>query len=221
MSWLAVALFGGFVGLDATSFPQVMISRPLVTGALTGALFGRPAEGLVLGFIVEAFALIILPVGAARYPESGTATVAATSAYVAVAPPGLVPGTLALAVVFALAWEWLAGVTVVLQRRNNGRILLRQGGVPARQLERRHLAAMTTDFVRGAVVSLGGALVGYVLLGLLAPLWALPEASTLAVLAVLVAAMVGTAVPLFGGLRARRIALLCGLAAGVVLAVAI
>ena len=75
MSWLIAALLGGFVGLDATSFPQVMISRPVVAGVLTGVLFGRPAEGLAVGFLVEAFSLIILPIGAARYPDSGTATV--------------------------------------------------------------------------------------------------------------------------------------------------
>lgn len=221
MSWLAIALFGGFVGLDTTSFPQVMISRPLVTGALTGALFGRPVEGLVLGFIMEAFALIILPVGAARYPESGTATVAATGAYMATTTSGLAPGALALAVAFGLAWEWLAGVSVVLHRRSNGRILMTHGGVPARQLERRHLAAMTTDFVRGAAISVGGALLGYGMLMALLPLWELEAELTLAVLAVLVATMVGTAVPLFGGVRARRVALAAGLAAGFALAVAL
>lgn len=221
MTWIAVAVLGGFVGLDATSFPQVMISRPIVTGALTGALFGRPAEGLVIGFVMEAFALIILPVGAARYPESGTATVAATSAYMHVAAPGLAPGIVALAVALGLGWEWLAGVTVVLHRRSNGRILLRQGGVPARQLERRHLAAMTMDFVRGATVSLSGGLLGYGLLALAAPLWGLPPEPTLAVLAVLAAAMVGTAVPLFGGVRARKVALAAGIGVGLVLALAL
>jgi mannose/fructose/N-acetylgalactosamine-specific phosphotransferase system component IIC len=219
MNWLAIALFGGFAGLDTTSFPQVMISRPLVTGALTGVLFGRPAEGLALGFIVEAFALIVLPVGAARYPESGTATVAATSAYMAATTAGLAPGALALSVAFALGWEWVAGVTVVLHRRGNGRILLGPAGVPARQLERKHLAAMTTDFLRGAAITLGGALLGYGLLMALLPLWELGSELTLAVLAVLVATMIGTAVPLFGGLRARRIALAAGLCVGFLLAV--
>ena len=68
MSWLAVALWGGAVGLDATSFPQVMISRPIVAAAVTGLLLGEPLAGIGVGVILELFALVILPIGAARYP---------------------------------------------------------------------------------------------------------------------------------------------------------
>lgn len=219
MSWLAVGLLGGFVGLDGTSFPQVMISRPLVAGALTGALFGRPAEGVIIGFIMEAYSLIILPIGAVRYPESGTATVAATAAYLGATAPGLAAGSMVLALAFGLLWERLAGETVVMLRRSNGRLMTRAGGVSARALERRHLAAMTVDFVRGGVVTTSGALIGYGVLSVLDGYWGLGSELTLGVLAALVAAMVGTALPLFGGVAARRVALASGLAAGVLLGV--
>ena len=221
MSWLAAALLGGFVGLDATSFPQIMISRPLVAGVLTGVLFGRPAEGLALGFLVEAFALIILPIGASRYPESGTAAVAATTAYLAATPPGLQAGSLLLALTFALVWERLAGETVVLLRRTNGRMLIGGGLLDAEVLERRHLAAMTFDFLRGAVVVTTGALLGYGLLLVLAPFWTLPQPVTLAVLGIAAAGMLGTAVPLFGVGRPARVALVAGVAVGVLLVVAV
>lgn len=214
--WLALAVLGGLVGLDTTSFPQMMISRPVVAGALTGALFGRPIEGVTIGFIIEVFALIVLPVGAARYPESGTAAVAATGAYLAAVPPGVRPGAIVLALAFALLWERLTGSSVVLQRRGNGRILT-TGPLSAVQLERRHMAAMTLDFGRGALVTLLGGLIGYAALALTTPYWTLGSGITTAVLAVLAAAMVGTALPLFGGLRARRLALAGGLGAGVVL----
>lgn len=217
-SWVIVGVMGGLVGLDTTSFPQVMISRPLVAGTLTGALLGRPAAGLAVGFVMEAFALLVLPVGAARYPESGTATVAATAAYLTVAPADLMPGALALALAFALGWEWVAGQTVVLLRRANGQLLLKQGGVPARELERRHLTAMALDFVRGAAVAVGGGLLAALLLLLATPLWDLDPGATMAVLAVVTAAMIGTAVPIFGGVRARTSALALGLATGLVLA---
>lgn len=217
-SWLLVAVLGGLVGLDTTSFPQAMISRPLVAGTLTGALFGRPVEGLAAGFVLEAFALLILPIGAARYPEGGTATVAATSAYLAATPVGLNPGALALAVAFALGWEWVGGESVVLLRRTNGRILIRGEGVSGRSLERRHLTAMALDFVRGSVVAAGGGLMAAAVLELVGPLWDLSDSSTMAVLAVLTAAMIGTAVPIFGGIRARRTALATGVIVGLVLA---
>jgi len=172
-SWLVVALLGGLVGLDTSSFPQAMISRPLVAGTLTGAVFGRPLEGLVVGFVMEAFSILVLPIGAARYPESGTAAVAATSAYLAVAPTGPDAGVLALVIAFGLGWEWLGGETIVLLRRGNGQILLREGGVAGTELERRHLMAMTLDFVRGAVVATTGGLIAAGLIPLVRPLWVL------------------------------------------------
>ncbi|HSH44234.1 MAG TPA: PTS sugar transporter subunit IIC [Longimicrobiales bacterium] len=219
MSWIATALMGGLVSLDATAFPQVMISRPLVAGALTGVLFGRPLEGLAIGFLVELFSLIILPVGAATYPDSGTATVAATSAYLAATPPGLSGGSLLLVLVFALFWERLGGATVVLQRRSNGRLLAEQGSLNARQLERRHLTAMLLDVARGAVMAMTGGVLGYWLLRILAPLWTLPEQVTLAVLGIVAAGMLGTGVPLFGVGRQSRFALAAGIVVGVLLVV--
>lgn len=218
ISWLVVALLGGLVGLDATSFPQAMICRPIIAGPLTGFVFGRPMEGLIIGFILEAYSLLVLPIGAARYPESGTATVAATSAYLVVAPAALNPGMLALVVAFALGWEWVGGETVVLLRRGNGQILLEEGGVTGRELEGRHLTAMTLDFIRGAVVAASGGLIASGLLRLVAPAWNLAEGATMAALAVLTAAMIGTAVPLFGGIRARRFTLAAGLGVGFLLA---
>lgn len=220
-SWVAVGLLGGVVGLDSTSFPQVMISRPLVAGALTGALFGRPAEGTLVGFIMEAYALIILPIGAARYPESGTATVAAAAAYMMAAGPGVEPGPLAIAILFGLLWEWLAGETVVLLRQTNGKMLAGHGAVSARQLERRHLAAMGIDFVRGGVMAAGGAAVCVAVLTAAAGHWGLSPRTTLAALAVLVATMVGTSIPLFGGVQSRTPALVAGLGVGLLLALLI
>jgi mannose/fructose/N-acetylgalactosamine-specific phosphotransferase system component IIC len=217
--WFMVGLWGGLVGLDGTSFPQAMISRPLLAGTVTGLFFGRPIEGVVVGFLVELFALTTLPIGAAQYPESGTATVAATSAYLVATPAGLHPGYLVLALIFALGWERVTALTVVRHRRGNARILIRAGAVTARTLERRHMAAMTVDFFRGAVVSLAGGLLGFGVLRVLGPLWGLTPALTAAILAVIGAGMVATAVPLFGGMRARRLAVVGGVAIGIVVAV--
>jgi mannose/fructose/N-acetylgalactosamine-specific phosphotransferase system component IIC len=215
--WLMVGLWGGLVGLDSTSFPQFMVARPVIAGTLTGAIFGRPLEGAMLGFFMEAFALITLPIGAARFPESGTATVAGASAYMAAVEAGLDPGALTLALAFALVWERVTGGSVVLLRRNNGRVLALQGAMSADELERRHLGAMTTDYVRAAIVSAGGGLLGYGLLTLGVDSWALPDGTTLGILTVMAATMLGTTLSLFGGARARRYAWGVGLATGLAL----
>ena len=86
-----IALIGGMVGLDATSFPQAMISRPLVAASLTGMLLGHPVAGIALGAVLETFALVVLPVGAARYPETGTAAVSAAAAFSLLTPGGSWP----------------------------------------------------------------------------------------------------------------------------------
>lgn len=217
--WLVLGLFGGLVGLDGTSFPQVMISRPLVAGTLTGALFGRPLEGMVIGFVMEAFALITLPIGAARYPESGTAAVAAVGAYVSALEPGLAPGHLLIAVAFGLAWEWVAGETVVLHRRNNGQMLIREAALGPEPLQRAHIAAMTMDFFRGGLVVISGALVGHGLLWALSGQWGLPTTLTVGLATALTATMIGTTIPLFGGARARRLSWAVGIAVGAIAAV--
>lgn len=217
MNLLPVALWGGMVGLDAASFPQVMISRPLVAATVTGLLAGRPADGLLLGVILEAFALLILPVGAARYPESGTGAVAAAGAYLAAAPPELDAALLLAAVVFGLAWERIGGLSVHAQRRLNERLVLgwsESRRRPDLELERRHLSAMALDYLRGALVAATGAWLGTLALRWLAPRWDLGAVSPAGVLIVATAAVIGALLQLFGGWSERRLAFVLGILCG-------
>lgn len=216
ISWLTVAVVGALVGLDSTAFPQAMFSRPLVAATLGGLAFGRPLQGLLVGAALEIFALIILPVGAARYPEAGTGAVAAAASMAdaaGAAPPEVL---LLLAVVFGLAWERIAGFSVILLRRENERLVARDAREPpgAAEVERRHLGAMAIDLLRGALIALGGALAGSVLLSTLAPRWALGGPAAHGLLAVAVTGMVAAALPLFGGFRERRVVFIAGLVCG-------
>ncbi|WP_396215715.1 PTS sugar transporter subunit IIC, partial [Gemmatimonas sp.] len=77
VSVIPIALLAGVVGLDVVSFPQAMISRPIVGATLGGAFLGAPEAGLVCGTALECLALESLPVGASRYPEWGSASVVA------------------------------------------------------------------------------------------------------------------------------------------------
>ena len=218
MNWVAVGAFGGMVGLDATSFAQTMISRPLVAATLTAAVAGRAGEGLLLGSILELFALVILPVGASRYPESGTAAVAAMAAYLA-ATPLLSPAVLLLAVLFSLLWEHVGGLTVVLTRRFNEKYVHIESTDPDadRVLERRHWVAVLVDFVRAFAVTLGGAFIGALALRGLAQLWSLSAAIAPAILSIGISCMVGASLPLFGGLRDRKLAFGLGIVCGLLI----
>lgn len=247
MKWPLLLFLGGLVGLDATSGPQLMFSRPIVAATLAGLALGRPAEGLLVGALLEAFAVIVLPVGAARYPESGTAAVAAAAAYALAAGPGLEPAARLVAVAFGLVWERVTGATVTVTRRLNERLVADAGapaaalapaqpgapaaaaapvvagspvpGALARAVERRHLTAMAVDFARGAVVTAVGAALGSLVIGALAPHWSGGATSATGLLAVAATAMIAAVLPLFGGWRERRLAFALGVLCGVLMSI--
>lgn len=116
---LVLALCAGVAGLDVVSFPQAMLSRPIVAATVGGAFLGAPVAGLVCGAALECLALEALPVGASRYPEWGSASVVAG----AVATHGVhgtaFPGAAAFAtaIVVGVAMAWCGGWTMVLHRR--------------------------------------------------------------------------------------------------------
>ena len=69
-------LWGLLVGLDLTTAPQIGLSRPIVAGAVAGLLVGDVQSGVVLGAVLELFALDFLPVGASKYPDYGIGAIA-------------------------------------------------------------------------------------------------------------------------------------------------
>jgi N-acetylgalactosamine PTS system EIIC component len=223
LSWLAVTLWGGIVGVDDASFPQAMVSRPLPAATLAGLVLGRPLEGAVIGALLEAFSLTTLPVGAARFPEVGTAAVAAMGAYAAAATGrALDPVLVLLAIVFALAWQRLTGVSVTLFRHLNERLAavpLDSDGVDSGWIVHRHLLALLADLARGMVVTVVGVAVGGPVLARLRPLWGLDAASAVGVLTVCAAAFAASALSLFGGLGQRKRTFLAGVACGLLLLV--
>lgn len=218
MTWLPVSAFGGLVGVDATSFGQTMISRPLIAATLTGVILGRPAEALFLGSLLELFAIVILPVGAARYPESGTAAVAATAAYMS-ATSLLSPAVALLAVLFALVWEHVGGVSVVLTRRFNEKyVRFERDAVNAeRAFEWRHRLAIGVDYLRAFLVSLTGIAVGGLALRGLSQFWNLNASVAPAILSIGTCCMVAATLPLFGGFRMQRRAFGVGLMFGLLI----
>jgi len=159
---LLLGLWGVLVGLDMTSVAQTMLSRPLVAGTVAGLIVGDPAGGMMMGVLLEFFALEVLPVGASRYPDYGLGAVVAV-AVVAGSPSVLgtgLGGGLGLAVAYA------GGVAAHLARMMNGADVVRH----AKQLDsgdRRTIYAiqmrgLLRDVVRSFVVIAVGLGVAYV-----------------------------------------------------------
>jgi mannose/fructose/N-acetylgalactosamine-specific phosphotransferase system component IIC len=188
---LAVALLGGVTGLDTVSFPQAMISRPVVAATLGGALVGAPAQGLLVGAVLELIALETLPVGASRYPEWGSASTVAGAIYGATAVTTV--GALMAAVFGALLVAWVGGWTMVKVRQRNAVTARRhqsaldtgsRGAVVGVQLE-----GLTADFVRGVVLTAAAYAALVPAEAMLIGRWTLPEQRTRAVLVATAAAV--------------------------------
>jgi mannose/fructose/N-acetylgalactosamine-specific phosphotransferase system component IIC len=150
---LALLAWGTLVGLDLVTVPQVMIARPIVAGPLAGLILGDVGTGLQVGVLFELFQYDVLPVGAARYPEYGPATVAAVSAaHAAAGPLGL-----GLGAVVGLVTALTGGMSIHVVRRLNARAMhaasdrLEAGDTQA--LVRLHLAGILRDALRAALVT--------------------------------------------------------------------
>ena len=116
---LPLSLLAGVIGLDVVSFPQAMVSRPIVAATLGGAFVGAPVAGLVCGAALECLALEALPVGASRYPEWGSASVVAGAVAATGATAGVMPqaGAFAVAVALGIATAWLGGLSMITHRQ--------------------------------------------------------------------------------------------------------
>ncbi len=194
---IVLMLVGGLVAIDGTSVAQLMISRPFVAATLGGLFAGDPVQGAMMGVVLEAFHLGVLPVGAAKYPEGGPAALAAGAVY---AESVAAPSTLLVLVLFALLLEWIGGQSVQLVRRVNVRIVPPRSGAgwTATDLERRHLLAILLDYSRGVVLTGLGVLALGLVLDHIVPLWGLGDEIAEAALWAIVAGMIASTVRMLG-----------------------
>lgn len=159
--YLPLAVLGAVLGLDVVSFPQAMISRPIVASTLAGALVGQPQRGLMMGVLLEFFALESLPFGASRYPEWGSAAVVGGALFAAI--PDGAAGAMSVAAFAALVTASLGSSSMVLLRRWNGvlargqqRRIARGSGSAVVALQ---LSGLSADFLRGGALTLAALIV--------------------------------------------------------------
>ncbi|HYL30855.1 MAG TPA: PTS sugar transporter subunit IIC [Gemmatimonadales bacterium] len=216
----ALLAWGTLVGLDLVSVAQAMIARPFVAGSVAGLLLGDPAAGLRVGVLLELFALDVLPVGAARYPDYGPATVAATA--VAVGSPWEL--SLGLAGTVGLLVSVLGGWSLQRLRRLNAAAVQRHAAALAAgesaAIRRLQYGGIVRDALRSALLTALGLAAAWV-----ADRWLLLDrrtavALTLVVVGAALAAALGGALRSAGRSRRRRW-LAAGLVLGIALAVAV
>lgn len=175
-------LIGALCSLDTVSVGQTMLSRPIVSATLAGAALGQAGQGVVVGAVMELFALETMPFGASRYPEWGAAGVVAGTTYVLGGVE--TAGSLALAVVGGLAVAGFGSITMVWHRRFVAhaaaalRDQLASGSSSA--ISRLHAAGIASDLFRGAAVTAIGLAVAAVLVSLVLPRWQVGYGASLA-----------------------------------------
>ena len=192
---LPLALLGGLLGLDVVSFPQAMISRPIVASTLAGTFIGHSEAGLLIGVVLELIALDTLPFGASRYPEWGSAGVVGGALFAA-QPHGL-PGALPASILAALLTASISGWSMVVLRRTIARRLERsrdrieEGSRDA--LFSLHLSGMTLDLLRGALVTTLGMVIFSPIVRSIVAIWGSESDYSRAVVVVVAAIVAGGA----------------------------
>jgi len=213
---LPLAMLGALFGLDVVSFPQIMISRPIVAATAAGAFIGNSPAGLLIGVVLEMIALDTLPFGAARYPEWGSAGVVGGALF-ASQPAGM-PGALPASVLAALLTASISGWSMVVLRRliasrlEGLRDQLEEGS--RRALLSFHLSGMTMDLLRAALVTTIAMLIFAPLVKAIVAIWGSESAASRAVVVVVVAIVAGAALwKVFHSVRHVSWFLLAGLLA--------
>ena len=158
---LILSLLGGVLGLDTVSFPQAMMSRPIVGATLSGAILGDAGAGLLVGAALELFAVDTLPFGASRYPEWGSAAVIGGALFTKTG--NFDAGRLTTTVLGALAIAWIGGWSMVQVRKLNAMWARNRHDAVAHGARRTviglQLAGLGADLVRGIVLTALGLMV--------------------------------------------------------------
>jgi mannose/fructose/N-acetylgalactosamine-specific phosphotransferase system component IIC len=192
---LPIAMLGAVLGLDVVSFPQAMVSRPIVAATLAGAFIGHPERGLLIGVVLELIALDTLPFGASRYPEWGSAGVVGGALFAA--QPAGMPGALPASLLAALLTASISGWSMVVLRRfiatrlERTRDSIEAGSRNA--LFSLHLSGMSMDLLRAAFVTTLGMMVFSSLVRAIVAIWGSDSAPSRAVVVVVAAIVAGGA----------------------------
>ena len=170
-----VLIMAGIVAMDTTGGPQLLVSEPVVSCFIAGALLGAPHTGLLMGLMFQLLALRYMPLGAARLHDGNMgAYVAAAGLLYAITRYGLTGTYVTAMIVPALLYGDFAGYVGKLLtnaiRRLNGRrserlIALVDNGVDV-SIPAWHLTGVGLSFLRGIVMAIVFIPLGTIICGL-------------------------------------------------------
>jgi mannose/fructose/N-acetylgalactosamine-specific phosphotransferase system component IIC len=181
-----VGMIGGITAMDTTAGPQWMISQPIVIGVILGALLGDVGLGVLFGMLLELIWIGAIPVGGSKLldiNEAGVVAVA-TGIYLVhrcgMARPDAVLWTLLYVPLVGLAGFKLT----VLIRKWNGYLVcqaeeMARGGRIS-WISFYHLSGAALSFGRGILLSMGGVILGIVLIPRVSALFPALDESILA-----------------------------------------
>ncbi len=141
---LAASSIGGVLCLDRI-FLQVMLSRPVVVGAVIGVILQEPYTGLITGSLVELFWIDQSQIGTFIPPNDSLATVVITASTIisGQALGGSSRELIALAVLLCIPFGLLGKEVDVLIMRINSNLsrkaLARASAGDGREISRNHL----------------------------------------------------------------------------------
>lgn len=223
MDVIPIVLLAALLGLDVVTFPQAMISRPIVAATAAGAFLDNALAGLMIGAVLELIALGMLPFGASKYPEWGSASVVGGALFAS--QHGSPPGALSVSVLAALLTAIVSGWSMVKLRRINAfRATRLRGELDAGSADAivgLQLFGLTGDFVRGGLVALAAMLTFKPLVPAVVAVWNTgPVYSHAFVVAIAAVVAAGAVWKIFHSIPHAAVFFGAGLVAGISLLVA-
>jgi mannose/fructose/N-acetylgalactosamine-specific phosphotransferase system component IIC len=154
----AAAVLGALLALDHAACVSLLVSQPVVTAALFGALLGHFESAAAAGALVQLVWMVTLPVGGARLPELWLGGAAAAAAAPAVLPHDwLGSAAFTPAVVVGVATALVAAPLLAAQRRwqsaRAGTAVARARAGDFEAVARSVWAALGVHAVRGAIAA--------------------------------------------------------------------
>ncbi|UCF31650.1 MAG: PTS sugar transporter subunit IIC [bacterium] len=148
---VVTGFLGGLLSLDRTAFGQFLLSRPLVSASLTGAILGCPYQGAFVGVSLELLFLSSLPVGSFIPHHPLYPSLVAVAAFVALDPSRNGWEMVPPAILFALPSVWADRLVEDIWRRSNDGLLQRAEALirleKIRLARALHLTAILRAFV--------------------------------------------------------------------------